>query len=389
MARINKNYPPIPSNLDEKIRDATGFFLEHKVAIVLEKNEWQVIHNRYYLEDSNATQREMDIIAYKVTEVNDINVYTTLVISCKKTIDNNWVFLTRKSKGTRNNISSFPLTNFCNDDALKYQMRKNKWDSKLTENTDRNWDFFRQFSSNEDIIFAFREYNNSKSTIANDTAIYESINTLLKSQDYELNSLRKGRRENPCYYHFNLLAVNEVVSMIKVDCHEEQMESSVISQIHYVNRFIVNKEVNHALIDFISFDALESQIIKYNSLHSKNCKIIESEVNQFYQVSIFSDYSAKQLIYDKAKESLISDLHFFFSIDLKGFEHYSYKLIEPLSLESNNTNKTFYFTIPVENQQLLNVLNNNEEIKTIVSTWFDTYFHYKGSFSFEHDGLPF
>lgn len=389
MAKIKTDKLLIPANLDEKIRDATGFFLEHKVAIDLEKNGWQVIHNRYYLDDVNPTQREMDIIAYKVTEVLDIIVYTALIISCKKSVENNWIFMTRDSNGTKNNTVSYPLANYSNDSALKYQMKKNQWNSELKNTLDTKFDLLRSFYATPEIIFAFREYNNVKNTIANDSSIYESINTLLKAQAYELNSLKDGRKDSPCYYNFNLLSINDVVSMIKVHCVEDKMEYLLLEQINYVNRFIVNKQVNHSLVNFISYNAFRTTLTQYDELHTQNTRIVEDELNQFYQNNVFSDYSAKQLIYDKFKASLISDLHYTCAVNMESFANYSYDDIEPLYLESNNSDKSFHFSIPKNNLPLLNFLNNNNEIKDIVTTWFETYFHYKGTYSFDYEELPF
>ncbi|MFF5379961.1 hypothetical protein [Pedobacter suwonensis] len=389
MTKHKANNGGIPNNLDDKIRDATGFFLEHKVAVDLEECGWQVIHNRYYLDDANPTQREMDIVAYKVTEVSDLIVYTALIISCKKSVDNNWIFMTRDNNGTKNNTVSYPLANFSNDIVLKYQMKKNQWDSELKNSTDSKFEPLRQLYSTPDIIFAFREYNNAKNSIANDASIYESINTLLKAQAYELNSLKDGRKESLCYYNFNLLSLTDVVSLIKTHCVGDEMENTIINQINYVNRFIVNKQVNHSVIKFVSHDIFKAVLNDYDNLHLQNCLIVEEEYNQFYQVNVFSDYSAKQMIYNKFKKSLIIDLDTICSKYLEEYINYNDDDLEALYLESNNTERRFYFSLPKNNLPLLNFLNSNSEIKEIVTTWFSSIFHYRGSYSFEYDELPF
>lgn len=380
--------PKIPENIPLKIKEATGFFLEHTIAGLLECNGWQVIHNRFYLDDANPLQREMDIIAYKVNEAHQVDVYTTLIISCKKSVDNHWLFLTRKSSGTLNNITPFPLANYSNDPGLIYQMRKNNWYGEL-KNKDQKYKFLREESNNGEIIFAFREYNVKKSNIANDSAIYESINTLLKSQSYELNSLIEGRKSKPSYYSFNLISVSDVISMLKVHCEGEEITTEHIDKINYINRFIIRQAVNNSVINFVSLNAFENKLKEYSKLHRHNTKLIESELDEFYKVNLFSDYTAKKLIYDRAKESLIGDLHFYFAIELNGFNYYEYDDIKDLYLESNNKDKTFYFSIRRNNRQLLNVLNGNDEVQTIVSTWFLSNLYYKGPFYFEIDEHPF
>ena len=75
--------------------EKTGFVLERKVSGILEKNRWNVINNRYYVDDVTGTQREIDVLAYKWCLIENITVVTTLLISCKKSEESAWVFLTR------------------------------------------------------------------------------------------------------------------------------------------------------------------------------------------------------------------------------------------------------------------------------------------------------
>lgn len=63
---------------------STGFILENKISKILISNKWNVINNKYYIDDVAKIAREIDIIAYKATKIEDIYVYTSLIISCKK-----------------------------------------------------------------------------------------------------------------------------------------------------------------------------------------------------------------------------------------------------------------------------------------------------------------
>ena len=83
-----------------KIKDAiskTGFLLEYKIGMDLQKKGWKTISNRYYLDDLSGIPREIDILAYKRTVVKNLLVYTCLLISCKKSEDKDWVFLTKQN----------------------------------------------------------------------------------------------------------------------------------------------------------------------------------------------------------------------------------------------------------------------------------------------------
>ena len=70
---------------DKEIRK-TGFVLESKVGDTLRRAGWTVISNKYYEDDFEGSVREIDLLAYKVSKVQQVSVYTTLLISCKKTM---------------------------------------------------------------------------------------------------------------------------------------------------------------------------------------------------------------------------------------------------------------------------------------------------------------
>ena len=71
----------------------TGFILEDKIIQILKLNNWNIINNKFYEDDLSDTIREMDILEYKVSKIEEISVFTTLLISCKKNDDNAWVLL--------------------------------------------------------------------------------------------------------------------------------------------------------------------------------------------------------------------------------------------------------------------------------------------------------
>ena len=71
------------SNYVEGIKK-TGFILEHQIVTSLQNEGWAIINNKYYEDDLHHTIREIDIVAYKADLVDDVYVYTTLIISCKK-----------------------------------------------------------------------------------------------------------------------------------------------------------------------------------------------------------------------------------------------------------------------------------------------------------------
>ncbi|MDE9435179.1 hypothetical protein KKI95_04295 [Xenorhabdus bovienii] len=85
----------------EKIK-STEFILENKISKILIHNEWNVINNKYYIDDVANTVREIDIIAYKASK--DVYFYTTLIISCKKNEEKILVLLTKELNKNDPNI---------------------------------------------------------------------------------------------------------------------------------------------------------------------------------------------------------------------------------------------------------------------------------------------
>lgn len=55
-------------------------------------------------------EREIDIIAYKADAINDIAYYTTLIISCKKSAEELWAFLTKDINREDPNIKLYPAS---------------------------------------------------------------------------------------------------------------------------------------------------------------------------------------------------------------------------------------------------------------------------------------
>lgn len=81
--------------LEQEIRK-TGFVLENDIAQILKAAGWTVISNKYYIDDQQDTVREIDLIAYQGSKVQQFDVYTVLIISCKKSESNVWALLARE-----------------------------------------------------------------------------------------------------------------------------------------------------------------------------------------------------------------------------------------------------------------------------------------------------
>ena len=68
----------------EKGIQKTDFVLENNIAMSLKKLGWSVISSKYYEDDFKHKIREIDLIAYKVGRIQDFDVFSCLIINCKK-----------------------------------------------------------------------------------------------------------------------------------------------------------------------------------------------------------------------------------------------------------------------------------------------------------------
>lgn len=98
----------------------TGFDLEFRVSEILRGSGWNVINNRYCVDDQQETVRQIDLVAYKFKKYDDLWVYTSLIVSCKKNDQKSWAFLSKNINPTDPNTEWRPLHVWTNDKALEF-----------------------------------------------------------------------------------------------------------------------------------------------------------------------------------------------------------------------------------------------------------------------------
>lgn len=377
---------PHQCSIAQEIRDKTGFILEHDVATIFEAHDWTIIHNRYYLDDVQAMQREIDLLVYKVDEVDGILVYTSLIVSCKKSENKDWIFLTRNTAGTKSNLDTSPFIYWSNSEELNYQLKDKRF-IELPYCDKDILDHLNSFFDYSKTVFAFREYENNlqkTNKVANDTGIYESIITLIKSQGYELESLPVRRKNNICYYNLNLLTIADVKRFIEVECKGEDLIESEIEQINYVNRFLVNRREHNSRITFTKFSVLESVISDFDLLHKANCKIVEVAIDKFYKTEIIRDYTALKIILSKHSDELSN------SIRWEIFQEYPVKNEELADPFFDFKIKSNIWEIGLEaSKDLIDFLNQHEKVRGITKSWLENHLRSSASFKFIVFDLPF
>ncbi len=360
----------------------TGFVLEHNVASAFEHEKWTVIHNRYYLDDVTSIQREMDMIAYKTNILADkTRLVTAVIISCKKNVEFDWVFLTRKAPGMGLNINMLPITFASNMDAFKTELSYIDWNRDAFIEKFDNTSLLDKLYNYNRTVFAYQEIRKTNNAPSNDSKIYDSISSLLKAQAYEVNALNNGRNQDEKFvYNINLLSVADL-DFHELHYEKESVSESKINRINYLNRFLINENEQHSKIDFVRFDSLDEAIHDYNSLHMWNLNFYKIQMESFYK-NAYSD--------SKRRNVILKDNGDYFLINLNVICSYlelPFGDFEKIDFHDNGDEIIINVSDDVN---AIAMLNSTEVILNDTSNWLKEAIRYEGKFKFgEDDGLPF
>lgn len=356
----------------------TGFVLENAIAQQLKAARWTVISNRYYVDDAEESVREIDLVAYQVSRVQHFDVYTTLLISCKKSEANTWALLCREIDLKDPNSNWQPLHAWSNDKAVAFQLAKSDSARNYHESIapSKVGDALRTPAVD---VFAFQEMSKTSGAPQNDKAIFSATTSLMKAQAYELGALPQ-RRTNPAIYQFNLLSIVDS-ELIRLFFDGSSIVTQPIDQEHYIARYIIKKQATFSRIRFMRADAFAALLPGYSSLHRENCQWFDSQCNEFY-VDIVQD--------SKRVETLISDFRKEVRWEIR------WSLIEK-KLPAPDTDKiNFYWSDKDAQIQIygpfgsagVQALNEDDKLRGKVSAALQKVYRYTGKFEFDDD-IPF
>ena len=258
----------------------TGFVLENEAAKLLKKDRWTVISNKYYVDDQEDSVREIDLVAYKVAKVHHFDVYTVLVISCKKSEQDAWAMLSRPINLKDPNSDWWPLHAWSNDKAVQFQLNQTGAAKRYHES------LVAQGVSNvldiPDVeVFAFQEMDKKSGKAHNDKNIFNSVTSLIKAQAYELSAL-PTRKKNPSIYQFNLVSIADT-EIIRLMFHRGSIKATEVDSEHYLARYIVRKREIFSRIRFVRSSAFEGSLADYTKLFNQNCNWFDGQLIEFYR----------------------------------------------------------------------------------------------------------
>jgi hypothetical protein len=275
---------PMSSNKYAQEIVKTGFELEFRVSEVFRQLGWTVIANKYYVDDHQGTVREIDLVAYRTTKLQDFRVATIVVVSCKKNDRDAWVLLAKDVDRRDPNMEWQPLHTWSNQRVLKHMLDRSDWRSEYTAFVaQRPCADLHQIPNRH--IFAFQEMSKTTGKPDNDRNIFESVTSLMKAQAYELAALPQRNRP-PSIYHFNLLSVVET-DLVRLDFSADgDIDETSVEEETYVARYIIARQQTFARIHIVQFGALLRVLNRYNALHEANVAFFEVLNRKFYQEAI-------------------------------------------------------------------------------------------------------
>ncbi|WP_208511960.1 hypothetical protein [Variovorax paradoxus] len=357
----------------------SGFPLEYQTALTLKEAGWTVISSKYYLDDTTQTPREIDLIAYKVREVSDFSLYTTLIVSCKKSENDTWALLSRDADHTNPNTDWWPLHLWSNKKAINLQIGRPG---------QKQW-FHRQsihLGVSEALrlpsveLFAFQVMNSGSGAVQNDKPIYDSIASLVQAQAYEMSALPERRKE-PAVYQFNLLTVVDA-GLIRLHFDGAAITPTPIESEHYVARYIVQKRQSFSRIHFVKSNVFKRILDDYNRLHTANCTTF-LRIEEFFYENAVEDSEKVALFIDQFRATVSWYLEFRIQtelnkkIDFKDFDLSWSKMKGRATIDLYNAD-----------DEILDFLNKDEKACEHVSERLIRFYRYSGSFEFI-DALPF
>ena len=356
----------------------TGFGLEFSVSKKLLENGWTVINNKYYIDDVQGSAREIDILAYKATFIEWVQVYTVLIISCKKSSENTWALLAKEKKINDPNIDWNPVTIWSNQKVIKFIIENYDWKTKYVNSSE---ELKNKLFSPKKHIFAFQELNNKSGKPKNDKAIFNSVVSSMKSQDYEISSLDKRKKEKSLY-NFNLISVIDA-PLMRINYGEDEPEIEHIDSDIYVGSYIINRKETVSRVHFVKSEIFSSCLSTYNMLHDHNINqaaviyesyFIDSLKDQL-KVDLFINDFSRKVRYDinEAIRELRTD-----------------KKIKDVSGITWNTEKNCVEIIvdDVWEDAEISALNANTKVKSKVKKYLKEIYRYEGDIYFYWD-CPF
>ena len=347
------------NDLNESI-NKTGFPTEYEVQKKFESHGWYVISNRYYIDDQKKIEREIDLVATK----NGVK----LVISCKKSDEEFWTFMTSKNLGEK-----VPFDFKIDDPIVKYFF--NFEEDTLYEKMS-GYEGFSSLLSVPDSVRAFQQFKEVGYKPNNDKHIYDSIITTIKAADYESTHSTKNA------VYFMLSVFNG--EMLQKDFDSGEIKA--IEDIKYINRHYIGDNEREYCVHFIKFDALDGAIGIYDKVAEEVPQLVKNLHTEF-AADIFAHKSRVDFYWKRLEKNFFDEL----------YEYYGNIHSSPVGdlstfttnirwyMSNNNLHLAFDLSLFEDSETLANNINKDEFCRKLMAKLLKQYYDYNGNFVMEND----
>ncbi len=293
----------------EKIKRAlakTGHIFEHQIGALFESKGWMIIPNKFYLDRDDNKGREIDLVAYKISELRDKTAYiTVVVIEAKQSNKNKWIFFTKGGYSGDINMHTAPLFFHNEIDEVGRYLDQN---ALLDGMADREQlDLFN--SSRK--AYTFAEITDDRKgqsgsffrAIATN-AIYNAIFGVIKAQMSELEFYRNRRiakNEQRFYMVFPLVVFNGDMLEAQI-APDGEIDLTETREIQYVNRYRSLAYDNFHSVNIIQRDILPRYIDLFSDIHQGLGSHAGTMIDRFYDNL---DLTSFELLWER----IISRLH--------------------------------------------------------------------------------
>lgn len=381
---------PISADDIRQAIDTTGFPLEHHLTEAFRRAKWSVLSNRYYVDDVDGRARELDLIAYRVHSFKDVDVYTSVLISCKKDAQHTWAFLSRARDNADKNIDWRPVHFWTDLEPLNTYLNHCDWKSRYFSNDKRSTQFAIDVSSD---VFASqliappgktqparepKKANPAKpATAQNDSAIFNSISGLLKALDSEMSALPNRVRNKKRLYLFSLAVV---VDAPLVDVKYSQGGVAVVptSELLMLAQYMVSRRHLSAQVRFLQADRTKWFIEELDHLATANSRFFAGLVHDAYS-AILTDDAVRKYFSGVLTARLKDTLNFILEKERAQDQLGHIKL--------GASDNTLILEIDTFGDAVV-VLNENEKAQEVTKRALKQVCRFEGPFKFQED-IPF
>lgn len=303
-----------PGDLD-KIKKAltkTGHIFEHQIGALFESKGWMIIPNKFYLDRDDNKGKEIDLVAYRITEVRDQTAYiTVVVIEAKQSDKNTWVFFTKGDYLGDINMHTAPLYYHNEIEEVGRYLSPNALLAGMGERDQLElFNFPRKaytFSEVADDRRGSQTSSYFRAVASNN--IYNAIFGVIKAQMSELDFYRNrkiARNEKRFYLTFPLVVFNGDMLEAQIAPNGE-IELRDTQEIQYVNRYRSQAYDNFYTTNIIRRDMLSEYIDIFTRIHDGMCGQVKGMIDRFYDNL---DLTSFELLWDRIIDRLHKDEQF-------------------------------------------------------------------------------